>query len=105
MVHGWCANKYAAQRHLDLAKPYSIIYHHTHRAEMRFATMADGKLCQAMCAGCLCRKQPKYATNGQPSEWTHGFWVAYLGHKSFTMYPVTIVKGCAVMPDGKEIRV
>lgn len=105
VVHGWAASKYAADRHLQLAKPYSIIYHHTHRAESRSATMCDGTVVHAMNAGCLCRKIPIYAENGCPSEWSHGFWVAYLGQRSFTMYPVVIERGySAVMPDGREVK-
>lgn len=103
-VHGWAAQKYAADRHLQMAKPYSIIYHHTHRADHRRATMCDGKLVEALCAGCLCRTIPIYAHNGNPTEWTHGFWVAYVGSRSHTIYSVAIERGAAVMPNGKEVR-
>lgn len=105
VVHGWAENKFAADTHLQLAKPFSIIYHHTHRADQRMGTMADGKLVQAMCAGCLCKKQPIYAHGGKPTEWVHGFWVAYLGSKTFTMYSVPIWENhTCVLPDGQEIR-
>jgi predicted phosphodiesterase len=104
VVHGWAAPKHAAEWHLQRAKPYSIIYHHTHRYDNRAATMANGELVEAMSAGCLCRHIPIYAHNGSPTEWTHGFWVAYVGKKSFTMYPIVIKRGSAVLPDGKEIR-
>lgn len=103
-IHGWAATKYAAKRHLDLAKPYSIIFGHTHRFDYRVESMADGNVVEAMSAGCLCKRIPIYAHNGCPTEWTHGFWVAYLGHRSFSLYPVPIKRGCAVLPDGKEIH-
>lgn len=106
VVHGWATPKYAAQRHIELAKPYSIIYHHTHRYDNRIVPMYDGKLCEGMNAGCLCKKSPIYAHNGSPTEWVHGFWVAYLGSNSHTLYPVPIHEsGFAVMPDGKEVKV
>lgn len=105
VVHGWVANKYAAERHRQLAKPYSVIFHHTHRAETAGpAPMFDGRHTQAMNAGCLCRLQPKY-NHGSPTEWVHGFWVAYLGHRSFTLYPIVIRPDFScVLPDGKELR-
>lgn len=103
-VHGWATPKYAAQRHLDLAKPFSIIYHHTHRFDFRAQSMCDGRMVQAMSPGCLCRKEPIYAVGGSPTDWTHGFWVAYIGTRSFTIYPILIENGGAVMPDGTEIR-
>lgn len=103
-THGWAAPKYAAERHLQMAKPYSVIYHHTHRAETRTAPMFDGKYVSAWNAGCLCKRQPMYRHGGAPTDWTHGFWVAYIGAKSFTVYPVLIEKGYAVMPDGREVK-
>ena len=105
VIHGWAANKYAAETHLQMAKPYSVIYHHTHRAEMRSGTMLNGEVVHSMCAGCLCKKQPIYALGGSPTGWTHGFWVAYLGHKTFTMYSIPIWKDWScVLPDGQEVR-
>lgn len=103
-VHGWATTKHAAKRHLDLAKPYSIIFGDTHRFDYRVESMADGNIVEAMSAGCLCKRIPIYAHNGCPTEWTHGFWVAYLGKTSFSLYPVPIKKGCAVLPDGQEIH-
>ncbi len=105
-VHGWGAPKHAAERHLQLAKPYSIIYHHTHRSESRIAAMCDGKISGAWSAGCLCKRTPIYAHGGCPTEWTHGFWVAYVGRGSFTVYNVPIhAKGFAILPDGEQVKV
>lgn len=105
VVHGWATPKYAAERHLVLAKPVSIIYHHAHRAEYRAGTLYGGEVVEALCAGCLCKRQPIYAHGGAPSEWVHGVWVAYIGVKSFTMYPIVFSnKYSCVLPDGSEIH-
>lgn len=103
-VHGWAAPKHAAERHLQLGSPYSVIYAHTHRAETRSKIMYDGKYVMAMNAGCLCKQQPKYAHGGSPSEWTQGFGVLYAGSKSFTAYPIAIHGSSVVLPDGREIK-
>lgn len=68
--------------------------------------MCDGKMVGAWSAGCLCARTPIYAHGGAPTEWSHGFWVAYIGRDSFTVYTVPIFdKGYAVLPDGKEVKV
>lgn len=104
VIHGWASNKFAADRHLQMAKPYSVIYHHTHRQETRVAPMFNGKHVEAMSAGCLCRLTPKY-NHSAPTEWVHGFWVAYLGPRSFTAYPITIRPDYrCILPDGKELK-
>ena len=103
VVHGWAAPKFAADRHLQMAKPHSIIYHHTHRAETRTNPMFDGTYVSAWNAGCLCKRKPIYAHGQSPTDWTHGFWVAYIGRTSFTVYTVLVEKGRAVMPDGREV--
>jgi 3',5'-cyclic AMP phosphodiesterase CpdA len=102
-VHGWCANKYAAQTHIDRARDKSVIFHHTHRIDYRVLPLFDGRPVIGMSAGCLCKRQPIYAHGGCPSDWIHGFWVAYVGRHSFTCYPVPILRGKAVLPDGTEI--
>lgn len=104
-VHGWASGKYAADRHLQLGKPYSVIYGHTHRAETRTAPMYDGTYVTAINAGCLCRKQPKYAHGGSPTEWVTGFGVLYAGKTSFTAYPITIHGSSVVLPDGRQVTV
>lgn len=104
VVHGWCANKYAGERHLQMAKPYSVIFHHSHRAEQRIATMADGHIVTALNGGCLCKLTPTYNLDSAPSEWSQGFWVAYVGEESFTTYIVPIIKGGCVLPDGTEVK-
>jgi predicted phosphodiesterase len=104
VVHGWTTCKHAAAKHLELSRTRSIIFHHTHRRQM--ATGRDpwsGQPIEAFSAGCLCKLQPIYAHGGSPTEWTHGFWVAYLGKHSYTAYPIPIIKGAAVLPDGRKI--
>ena len=104
VVHGWIANKYAAQHHLNYAKNMNVIFHHTHRADHSWTTLWSGKSIEAFSAGCLCKFIPIYAHNGSPTDWVHGFWVAYVGRKSATAYPVIIHGSSAVLPDGSEVR-
>ena len=104
-VHGWNAASDSARRHLDQCKPSSIIFHHVHRMQY----LAEGVFSEhlpidAMCAGCLCKKDPLYL-HGAPSKWVHGFGVAFVGKHSHTMYPVKVNGNSAVMPDGHEVRV
>lgn len=104
VVHGWAANKYAAATHLVRGSPYSVIFNHTHRMQSETITRCDGSVVQAMSAGCLTKKVPVYAHGGSPTGWVHGFWVAYLGRESYTLYSVVIDRGQCVLPDGTLIR-
>lgn len=105
IVHGWCASKHAAHRHLELSRTRSVIFHHTHRIQHELSRDPwSGQIIEAFSAGCLCKLQPIYAHNGSPTQWAHGFWVAYVGQSGYTAYPIPISRGSAVMPDGKEIR-
>lgn len=104
-AHGWCANKHAAAKHLDMAKPRSIIYGHTHRQDRSTdRNPYTGEILEAIGCGCLCKLQPLYRHGGAPTQWSHGIVVGYLGKKSYQAYPVTIERGSAILPDGKEIR-
>jgi len=108
VVHGWTYCKHAAQRHLELSRSRSIIFHHTHRMQyvMERDPWQDVSI-EAMSAGCLCQLRPIYQVSGAPTQWTHGFWVAYLSEKQrrdYTLYPVSINKGRAIMPNGKEVQ-
>lgn len=105
VVHGWTACKHAASKHLDLARSRSIIYHHTHRIQSHVARDPwSGRVIEAFSAGCLCKLQPLYAHGGSPTEWAHGFWIAYIGKSSYTAYTVKIERGICILPDGTEIR-
>ena len=105
VIHGWCSPKYAAQHHMDRAKDVSVIFHHTHRADKRWAKTWKGRPIMAMSAGCLCKLIPTYASGGNPSNWVHGFWVAYIGRRNWTVYDVLISENYeTVLPDGSEVR-
>jgi len=105
-VHGWAATKYAAGWHREKSPLQSVIFNHTHRMQSDTLTYPTADMpTTAMSAGCLCKKQPMYGITGSPTGWTHGFWVAYVGSRDFTMYSVIINKGRAILPNGKEIKV
>jgi predicted phosphodiesterase len=102
--HGWAANKYSAEAHLNKARDISILYGHSHRADFRVHTMWDNRPVVAATAGCLCKLSPKYAHNGSPTEWNLGYTVALVKGMQHHIYPVIINKYKAIMPDGKEIK-
>lgn len=103
ITHGWFTSGNAAQKHLDAVKPSSIIFNHTHRLEYMAETRHSGVVCESLSAGCLCDLHPAYL-HGAPSRWAHGFWLAYVGKHSQTMYAIKIRNGSAVLPNGKEVR-
>lgn len=104
VTHGWSACRHAAAKHLEKAGGVSVIYAHTHRVEQHESCDLRGRRVTAACSGCLCQKTPKYRHGGDPSGWAHGFGVAFVGHSGFTYYNIGISGGCAVLPDGTEIR-
>jgi hypothetical protein len=104
-IHGWSYCRHAAGKHVALSKTKSVIFHHTHRRQVdTIGDYWDGNAVEALSAGCLCKRKPMYRHDKAPTEWVHGFWVAYIGKESYTAYPVLINKGRAVLPDGKEIK-
>lgn len=105
-VHGWSFAKNAARIHLDRSRSQSIIFGHTHRAQMECGRDPwTGKLIKAFSPGCLSKLQPLYAVGGSPTDWSHGFAIVYVGRNSWTEYIVNIVNGYCVLPDGQEVKV
>jgi predicted phosphodiesterase len=104
-VHGWSTSQNAGKAHLDKARSASVCYGHAHRASMYSSRDPfSGKILKAFCPGCLCKLQPLYMTGGTPSDWTHGIALVYHGATSWTEYVVSIDKGCAILPDGTEVK-
>jgi hypothetical protein len=102
--HGWAANKYAARRHLELSRTKSVLYFHTHRSQWDVTRDPhSGRIIEAMSPGCLCKLTPIWK-HGQPTDWVHGFWLGYLGRRTYTAFNVRIEQGRAVLPDGTEVR-
>ena len=105
VVHGWTAGKAALDRHLDSAKPISVVFFHTHRLAMKVNHLYDGTTQTAVNGGCLCKLQPIYAHNGSPQDWSHGFVQGYVSRKDHHLYPVAITPDyTAVLPSGKELH-
>ncbi len=105
-VHGWSCCKHAAAKHRELSPMQSVIFNHTHRRQSDTLTYPSADMpTEALSAGCLCKRIPMYGHNGSPTGWTHGFWVAYCGKDSFTVYTVPINKGRAILPNGKEVKI
>ena len=105
-VHGWSYSIHCASVHRRKSPNQSVIFNHAHRMQSDTLTYpATDMPTTAMCAGCLCKRKPMYKHDGNPTGWTHGFWVAYVGKSDFTMYSVPINKGRAILPSGKEVRV
>jgi len=105
VVHGWSAAKAAARVHLEAVRTKSVLYGHVHRQQTE--TTRDpfsDQIIKAECPGCLCSLQPEYL-RGKPSTWTHGLEVTYIGKRphDWTTYSVSICKGRAILPDGREV--
>lgn len=104
-VHGWTACKHAAEKHLELSRSRSILHGHTHRIQTAYGRDPwTGTPIVAHSLGCLCKLQPMYLTDGHPTQWNHGFGLAHVGKRSFTTYPIPILKTFAVLPDGTEAK-
>lgn len=103
-LHGWSAAKNAAQVHLQAARDVSVIHGHTHRAqEVKSRHRLTDRILQAWSPGCLCDLYPTYMAN-QPSDWTHGFSMVYVGSESWMSYTVPIFSdGSCILPDGKRV--
>jgi len=104
-IHGWSTAKAAASKHLELARNYSVVFGHCHRAQSD--TRRDpisNEVFKAVSPGCLSKLEPLY-THGRPTNWVHGVSLAYIrkdgGH---TLYNVLIERGQAVLPNGKLVR-
>jgi len=105
-VHGWSYSIHCAAAHRRKSPLQSVIFNHAHRRQSDTLTYpATDMPTEAMCAGCLCKRMPMYKHDGNPTGWTHGFWVAYVGRHDFTLYSVPINRGRAILPNGKEIKV
>ena len=105
VVHGWTAGKAALDRHLEWAKPISIVFFHTHRLAAKSIRLYDGSSQTAVNGGCLCKLQPVYAHNGSPMDWDHGFVQGYVSRKDHHLFPVGITpEYSCVTPDGGLIR-
>jgi len=103
-THGWTACRHAAAKHLEKASGVSVVYAHSHRIDYREINDLRNRRVIAACPGCLCQRTPKYRHAGDPSDWAHGFGVAFIGSGGFTYYNIGIDKGTAVLPDGTEIK-
>jgi len=105
LVHGWSYSVNTTHATLSKSQGISVIFGHCHRMESRLVQNVWGEgVIQCHAIGCLCQKIPLYGT-GTPVEWTNGFCIGYHGSHSDTIYPITIVKGSCVLPDGREIKI
>lgn len=105
-VHGWSYGIHCAYAHIRKSPLQSVIFNHAHRRSLYDLTYPTADMStEALCAGCLCKRKPMYLHDGNPTGWTHGFWVAYVGKETYTAYLVKIDKGRAVLPSGKEVHI
>jgi len=104
-IHGWSFARHAAANHLALARSYSVVHGHTHRAQMYTAKdPITSRRLQAWSPGCLSKLQPLYMAHN-PTDWVHGVslvWVRNDG-SAWTSYDVAIKGGIAVLPGGIKV--
>jgi hypothetical protein len=103
-IHGWSVAQDAARVHLNAARDHSVVFGHVHRNQSVVSrNRLTGEILQAWSPGCLCDLNPTYMAN-QPSDWTHGFSMVYVGATSWISYTVPIfADGSCILPDGKRI--
>jgi predicted phosphodiesterase len=105
-LHGWTYGKDAARKHLAYAKRWSLIFGHTH---LRLSAMTREPITdqyyKAISPGCLANLQPKYRTH-EPTDWVHGVELFYVKDDltKWQNFPIDIINGEAVLPDGRLIR-
>lgn len=108
VVHGWFTSKYPARKHIETSRTQSVIFHHTHRIDsVTVSNPWNKEILTGTGTGCLCKLQPMYNHGGRPSDWAHGFWVAYISRKNPLLnnhYVIPISPQGCILPDGKEIK-
>ncbi len=80
----------------------SVCYGHIHSPQ-RFTAITAIKNTprSAWSLGCLCDRNPDWK-NGAPNSWAHGFAIFYIHDDgNFNLYPIDIIKGAFVAPNGK----
>lgn len=106
-LHGWSHAKNAAREVLGAAMGRSVVYGHTHRAQMETSRdPGSNRVIKAWSPGCLAQLQPFYS-HSRPTTHTHGFSIIFVNRErtSWTAYSPTIQQGSCVLPSGKIIRV
>lgn len=104
-VHGWSHSTHASAKHLDMARSFSVIHGHTHRAQSHTArNPVTGKILKGWSVGCLSSLSPKWA-HGRPTNWVHGLSLIYVRNdlEDWTDYNVLIREGTVVLPGGEKI--
>lgn len=110
-IHGWSVANNAADIHLSKAARagVSVIYGHTHRREEKTTRNPfNGSLIMASTPGCLRSLTPAFTQAKGPNDWSLGFGVLFVSRhnpRDWTYYNVPIVKGRAIVPDGREIKI
>lgn len=80
----------------------NLVYGHVHSPQ-RFTKVArvTHSPKSAWSLGCLCSRDPSWKS-GAPNSWVNGFAVAYIhDNGNFNLYPIDVVKGQFVAPNGK----
>lgn len=104
-VHGWTFCRHAAAKHLDIARSYSVVHGHTHRAQSYTAREPiTGKVLRAWSPGCLTKLQPLYMAH-VPTDWVHGFSLVWVSDclKKWTEFSVLVKDGVAILPGGAKV--
>lgn len=102
-THGTYTSKYHANKHLT-SFGCNLVYGHKHQPQSDMLNMKMTEPYKAWAIGCLCGHEPNYMNN-KPANWMNGFAIAYVGDGGrFNLYPVDIVKGQFISPDGKVYK-
>lgn len=104
-VHGWSHSKNCAAKHLEMARNFSVVFGHVHRAQSHTVRQPiDRRRLKAWSPGCLAQLQPLYARH-DPTDAVHGFdliWVTEDKQK-WTSFTVEVQGGVCILPDGRKV--
>lgn len=83
----------------------SVVYGHTHRSATFSRTNRVGTH-KAWSFGCLCNisgpKVPPRSGNDTFVDWQNGIGIVYFGRTGYSVYPIDIIEGRFISPEGKE---
>ena len=104
IFHGLDYNDYHSKKTL-FTNEVNVVYGHVHDAQ-RYTKVSRIKSepKSAWSLGCLCHRNPEWK-NGEPNRWINGFGMFYLRPGGdFNLYPIDIIEGSFVGPNGKLYR-
>ncbi len=102
--HGEDYSTHHAQKNLACLEA-NVVYGHVHSPQ-RYSKVVriTNSPKSAWSLGCLCSRNPTWK-NGAPNAWINGFGVFFVqDNGAFNLYPIDIIRGAFVAPNGRLYR-